>query len=101
MVFLLSMSPLSYVLPVLLILGIMVLIITILIKKMMKTTSSQKPEDSPYLTFFILGITFLPMGLVLSMSTENPGFYGIAAMGLIFLIVGLSNRDKWDNDKKK
>ena len=94
------MSLLSYVLPVLLILGIVVLIATILIKKKMKTNSSQKPEDSSYLTFFILGITFLPMGLVLSLSTDNPGFYGIAAMGFIFLIVGLSNKDKWDNKNK-
>jgi uncharacterized membrane protein len=93
------MSPFQFALIAMLIIGIIVLIITFLVKKKIEKTSSKPSEQNPYLTFFILGITFLPMGLVLSITVDNPGFYGITAMGLIFLVVGLSNKDKWDEGK--
>jgi hypothetical protein len=49
--------------------------------------------DADYRVFFILGITWLPLGI----ATENPGFWG---MGAVFLIVGLANRDKWKDAKQ-
>jgi len=97
--FLFPMNPMYFLLLAMVTLGIIVLLITILVKKHMKS-SSQPPEQSAYLTFFILGITFLPMGLILSISTDGPGFYGITVMGTIFLIIGLLNRDKWDEGKR-
>jgi len=53
------------------------------------------PPD--YRTFFIMGITWLPLGIALSVTTDNPGFYGLGVMGLVFLIVSLANRDKWQD----
>jgi hypothetical protein len=50
-----------------------------------------------YRTFFILGITWLPLGITLSAATDNPGFLGLGGMGLVFLVLGLANRDKWQD----
>lgn len=45
-----------------------------------------------YRLFFILGITWVPLGVVFYKTTRNIGFL---IMGVIFLIIGLINRDKW------
>ena len=50
-------------------------------------------RDPGYRAFFILGVSFLPIGI----ATDNPGFWG---MGAVFLILGLASRDKW-KDKPK
>jgi heme/copper-type cytochrome/quinol oxidase subunit 2 len=49
------------------------------------------PEPD-YRVFFILGITWLPLGI----ATDNPAFWG---MGAVFLIAGLANRNKWKEAK--
>lgn len=46
-----------------------------------------------YRLFFILGIAWAPLGMVFYITTKNLGFF---AMGLIFLIIGLVNKDKWE-----
>ena len=51
--------------------------------------------ETDYCSFFILGIGFLPVGVVLSIATENPGLAGISALGAIYMAIGLNNRDKW------
>jgi hypothetical protein len=43
-----------------------------------------------YRTYFIIGISFLPIGL----ATDNMAF---TALGIIFMILGLTNRDKWQD----
>jgi len=48
-----------------------------------------------YKAFFIMGITFLSLGIVLSAATENPGLIGISGLGFAYLAIGLKNRDKW------
>jgi len=49
----------------------------------------KKEKHQPdYYTFFIMGITWLAIGLPL----KNPGLW---VMGIIFLVIGLVNRDKW------
>ena len=45
-------------------------------------------SELDYRAFFILGISFLPIGI----ATENPGLWG---MGAVFMILGAVNRDKW------
>ena len=49
-----------------------------------------KPD---YRVFFILGITWLPLGI----ATDNPGFLG---MGAVFMAIGLANRSKWKKEPK-
>jgi len=53
-------------------------------------------NEKNYRTFFILGITFLPIGIMMSIAVDNPGFIGIAGMGAAFLVASLVNKDKWD-----
>ena len=50
-------------------------------------------SEPDYRAFFILGITFLPIGI----ATENPGLWG---MGAVFMILGAVNRDKWRDTPK-
>jgi len=50
-------------------------------------------REPNYRVFFVMGITWLPIGI----ATDNPGFW---AMGLVFLIIGLLNKDKWKDEKK-
>ncbi|GAB4117249.1 MAG: hypothetical protein Kow00103_13740 [Candidatus Caldatribacteriota bacterium] len=46
-----------------------------------------------YRLFFILGTTWTPLGVVFYINTKN---YGFLVMGIIFLILGLANKDKWE-----
>jgi len=46
-----------------------------------------------YRLFFILGTTWVPVGVIFYINTRNIGFF---VMGLIFLILGLINKDKWE-----
>ena len=52
----------------------------------------QKVEPD-YRAFFILGISFLPIGI----ATDNPGLWG---MGTVFMVLGLVNRSKWREGPK-
>jgi hypothetical protein len=52
----------------------------------------QKIEPD-YRVFFILGVTWLPLGI----ATDNPGFLG---MGAVFMAIGLANRGKWKEEPK-
>jgi len=51
--------------------------------------------ETNYKAFFIMGISFLPPGIVLWVATGNPGLIGISGLGAAYLAIGLSNRDKW------
>ncbi len=54
---------------------------------------NQGMREPEYRTFFIMGIAFVPIGV----ATGNAGFW---VMGLIFLILGITNREKWSNNLK-
>jgi amino acid transporter len=49
--------------------------------------------EPDYRVFFILGITWLPLGI----STDNAA---LLAMGVVFMVMGLANRDKWKEQEK-
>ena len=86
----------EYILILLLILALIIGIATIFIYHNKKKIANEKEID--YRTFYVLGISFLPMGLVLSITTKNPGMIGIMGLGAAYLAIGLANRDKWKND---
>ena len=46
-----------------------------------------------YRTFFIIGAAFIPIGI----TTENWGF---SILGLVFLILGATNKDKWRDNQE-
>lgn len=62
-----------------------------------KKKKEGKYEEPDYQAFFIMGICFLPMGII-SMITVSPAFFGFTVMGLCYMAIGLANKDKW---KKK
>ena len=59
----------------------------------------RKPEEKEidYQAFFAMGISFVGLGVVLT-ATINAGFLSFVGLGIIYMITGLSKRDKW---KKK
>lgn len=54
---------------------------------------SGKPHRPNYRVMFILGITWLPLGI----ATDNPGFWGV---GAVMMIVGMANKSKWEREPK-
>ena len=77
------------------IIAITIALILVVLLAVMFVVYRRKGEmpETDYRTFFILGITWLPLGL----ATDNPAFWG---MGAVFLIVGLVNKDKWKEQQK-
>lgn len=57
----------------------------------LRKVKSAKKRDPDYRTLFIIGCTWIPLGLAL----KNPGFW---IGGLIFMVVGLANKKKWKED---
>ena len=53
--------------------------------------SGSRPAD--YRTLFVIGISWIPIGL----ATENDTLW---ILGIVFIIMGLAKRHKWEADKK-
>ena len=87
------MELMTWLLLALLALSVIIGVITVFVVK--RTRKTEKTTEPDYRALFVLGICFLPTGLTLSITLENPGFYGIAAMGFIFLLMGITHRDEW------
>ena len=51
-------------------------------------------KEPDYRAFFIMGICFLPMGIIFT-TTLNPGFIGFIVLGIAYMTIGLANREKW------
>ena len=45
-----------------------------------------------------MGVCFFPLGIPLFIATENPGLMGFSILGIIYMSIGLANRDKWKDD---
>ncbi len=87
------------------ILAILIVVGILLILVVWKRKKEGKIEEPDYRAFFAMGVIWVPTGIVLmfisflldvfpfplSFVAGMPLF----AMGLIYLIVGLANRDKW------
>jgi len=71
-----------------------VFVLFMMMQKKKKDGTYKEPD---YRAFFIMGICFLPMGIIFT-SSVNPGFVGFIGLGIIYMAIGLANRDKW---KKK
>ncbi|MBN1855544.1 MAG: hypothetical protein JW846_01165 [Dehalococcoidia bacterium] len=81
-------------------------VIYVVVKVRRRQKGRGKRKDVDYRGFFTMGVVWFPLGLVwllvyllLSLPLIIPlPFTGI---GLAYLILGLTNRDKWDKDKKR
>ena len=79
-------------------LGIIAVIIGVIVFFTLRKNQKEGiTREVDYRAFFIMGISFLPMGIIFT-ATINPGFIGFIGMGIIYMAIGLANRDKW---KKK
>ena len=86
---------LQYIFLIILTLAIITGIATILLVNSKK--KQEQPKEIDYQIFYILGICFLPMGIILTITTDNPGFIGFMGIGAAYLAIGLANKDKWKN----
>ena len=81
------------VIAVLLVISILLGIITTIIAWKKKKEGTYEEPD--YRAFYVLGICFLPMGFILMVVVDNPGFVGISGLGAVYMAISLANRDKW------
>jgi hypothetical protein len=76
-------------------LGAIAVIVGVFVLYVMQKKKKEGTYKEPdYRAFFIMGICFLPMGIIFT-TTINIGFMGFTALGLIYMSIGLANRDKW------
>lgn len=72
--------------------GVFILIIILGLIFMIRIIKEGERYEPDYRAFFIIGITWLPFGIII----KNSIFW---IMGLVFTIVGLVNKDKWKKQK--
>jgi len=72
------------------------IVVTVIVLKKRK---EGKLKETNYQAFFLMGICFLGLGIVFT-TTINSGFFGFAILGLVYMSIGLANRDKWLKKKK-
>ena len=82
-----------------------VLVVTgvLLIILLVKRQKADNRDEIDYRAFFIMGVTFLPIGIammIIYMIADLPFIIALPfiIIGLIYLVLSLKNRDKW---KKK
>lgn len=68
--------------------------ICILIGLVVVLVAAKKKDHVPdYRTFFVMGIVWFVLGVPLQSS-------GLWILGLVFLVLGISNKDAWKTNKK-
>jgi O-antigen ligase len=72
-----------------------ILIGFIILRKRILYKNSVTKGDVDYRSFYVIGITYIGAGVALSVTLRNPGFFGITGIGLVYMIIGLKNQDKW------
>ena len=87
------MSTIAILMIAILLITIFVLVITVILMKKKRINEGKKEVD--YRAFFIMGISFLPLGLILTFAVGNPGFIGFIGLGVCYIAIGLANKDKW------
>jgi len=55
--------------------------------------------ETDYYAFFIMGICWIPLGIVF-MTTGNTAFSFFFILGLVYMAIGLANKDKWKTNHK-
>jgi hypothetical protein len=88
----------EWILISLVLVGLIVIIGLIVSLVVLKKKKEDKMGEPNYQAFFIMGISFLALGIILTY-TVNPGFLGFIAIGIIYIAICLANKDKWINKK--
>ena len=92
------MSTWSLIMVGLLILTVLVLVITIFVVN--KRKKEGKMREPNYQVFFILGICWMPVGIVFMTAVNTAIGIAFMVLGMAYLAIGLANRDKWDKKGK-
>ncbi|MFC1974412.1 hypothetical protein ACFLVA_00200 [Chloroflexota bacterium] len=88
----------------LVIIGILIglILVGILVALTIKWKKEEKSRETNYRALFILGITFIPIGIIYEITFFVSGntiflILGLSfiAIGLSYLAIGLGNREKW------
>lgn len=86
---------------IMIIVGLMLVGILVMVSLRRKKEGSSK--GTGYRTIFILGITFLPLGIIyeiIFLVSDQKVFLVLGlsfiAMGLSYLAIGLGNKEKWN-----
>jgi len=87
----------EFILIVIGIISILVIIGVILSLIVWKKKEEGKYREPDYQAFFIIGISFLPIGIVFMIAVSS-AFIGFTGIGLCYIAIGIANKDKW---KKK
>jgi uncharacterized membrane protein len=90
------------VMSLLLLVGIVVTLLLVAVLR--KRKREGKAGETDYKAFFIMGVVFLPTGFAMMMAyflAELPFEIGLPlfALGLVYLLIGLANRDKWKKNE--
>ena len=76
--------------------GLLAILIIVAISFLFKGNKKGGGKTSAdYKSNFILGLMLLPIGIVFWQTLDNPGFIGVAALGLTHILIGIVNKDKW------
>ena len=78
----------------LILLGLAIVAAVILVFIKMKKKKTGEVQKTNYQAFFIMGISFVGLGVVLT-AIINLGFIGFIALGIIYMLIGWKNQDKW------
>ena len=80
------------------ILGIIAVIVGVFVLFVMQKKKKEGTYKEPdYRAFFIMGICFLPMGIIFT-TAISPAFISFLALGIIYMSIGLANKDKWKKE---
>ena len=69
------------------------LILTLIMYKKKKEGKMGEPN---YQAFFSFGIIWIPIGVVFMITIHPAAGMAFMAMGLVYMAIGLANRDKWE-----
>ena len=58
---------------------------------------AETPTD--YRAFLVIGISLIALSITL-ITVVGPVFLGFLVCGLVFIAIGLANRDKWESNQK-
>lgn len=72
--------------------SVAVLVVVIGILAIIATFKTKRKHKPDYYAFFIMGITWLAIGIPLGTTARNWTFF---ILGIVFLTIGLANKDKW------
>ena len=81
------------------ILLITIFVLIVIVFWVKKNSMDERTKEVDYRAFYIMGISFLPLGIVLTFVVGNPGFIGFMGLGIAYIAISLANKDKWKKEE--